>query len=164
MRTLVLWPCTASAHSWLIQEKINTVINQAVQQYPAPGRYLRGLTILWSALQVDGKALFAQTFTIFTLANTNPVIKAEWFALYRDDGKLDDYTRISGVRRGNFRLHPSGPAGVSLGCITLQHRTDFLAIRQALLTTPQVKLSGGLMSYGTIEVILNGNTPCPSRD
>lgn len=24
-----------------------------------------------------------------------PVIKAEWFALYRDDGKLDDYTGLA---------------------------------------------------------------------
>ncbi|WP_082804129.1 tlde1 domain-containing protein [Erwinia sp. ErVv1] len=46
----------------------------------------------------------------------------------------------------NFRLHPPGPAGVSLGCITLQHRTDFLAIRQALLSTQQIKLLNGLMA------------------
>ncbi|CAI1719410.1 DUF2778 domain-containing protein [Serratia entomophila] len=93
-----------------------------------------------------------------------PVIKYEWFALYRDDGKIDDYTWINGVKRGNFRLHPSGPLGISLGCITLQHRTDFLAIRQALLTTRPVKLANGLVSYGTIEVISHGKQTCPDGD
>lgn len=89
-----------------------------------------------------------------------PVIKYEWFALYRDDGKIDDYTWINGVQRGNFRLHPPGPSGVSLGCITLQHRSDFLSIRQALLATQQKELPNVLMSYGMIEVILNGSTTC----
>ncbi|MDU4940193.1 MAG: DUF2778 domain-containing protein [Mixta calida] len=91
---------------------------------------------------------------------STPVIKYEWFALYRADGKIDDYTWINGVKRGNFRLHPAGPMGVSLGCITLQHRTDFIAIRHALLSTPQIKLANGLQSYGTIEVILNGKETC----
>lgn len=53
------------------------------------------------------------------------------------------------------------PTDVSLGCITLQHRTDFIAIRQALLYTPQINLPNGLMSYGTIEVFLNGSKTCP---
>lgn len=89
-----------------------------------------------------------------------PVIKYEWFALYRDDGRIDDHTWINGVERGNFRLHPPGPLGISLGCITLQHRTDFLSIRQALLATQQVKLANGILSYGVIEVILNGSETC----
>lgn len=99
--------------------------------------------------------------TIFySWPTSTPVIKYEWFALYRDDGKIDDTTWINGVERGNFRLHPPGPLGVSRGCITLQHRTDFLSIRQALLSTRQIKLSNGLMSYGVIEVILNGKAAC----
>lgn len=89
-----------------------------------------------------------------------PVIKAEWFALYRDDGSIDDKTWIEGVERGNFRLHPPGPLGISLGCITLQHRSDFMAIRQALMSTRQTELANGLMSYGMIEVILNGQASC----
>lgn len=32
----------------------------------------------------------------------------EWFALYRDDGSIDDVTWIYGVERGQFRLHPAG--------------------------------------------------------
>lgn len=98
----------------------------------------------------------------YSWPTSTPVIKYEWFALYRDDGIIDDYTWIAGVERGNFRLHPPGPMGVSLGCITLQHRTDFMAIRQSLLSTQQVALPNGLMSYGMIEVILNGRAACPN--
>jgi len=98
----------------------------------------------------------------YSWPTSTPVIKAEWFALYRDDGNIDDRTWINGVERGNFRLHPPGPMGISLGCITLQHRSDFIAIRQALLTTQQVELANGLMSHGLIEVIINGNTTCPN--
>ncbi|EHN8807689.1 DUF2778 domain-containing protein [Enterobacter roggenkampii] len=97
----------------------------------------------------------------YSWPTSRPVIKYEWLALYRDDGKIDDHTWVNGVERGNFRLHPPGPLGISLGCITLQHRTDFIAIRQALMSTPQIRLPNGLMSYGTIEVILNGRETCP---
>ncbi|SUP84828.1 membrane protein [Yersinia pseudotuberculosis] len=38
----------------------------------------------------------------------SPSNHAEWFALYRDDGLIDDYTWINGIKRGNFRLHPVG--------------------------------------------------------
>ncbi|TCL05298.1 DUF2778 domain-containing protein [Sodalis ligni] len=96
----------------------------------------------------------------YSWVTPTPVIKAEWFALYRDEGSINDHTWINGVKRGNFRLHPPGPMGISLGCITLLHRSDFLAIRQALLSTQQVKLSNGLRSYGMIEVILNGSATC----
>ncbi|WKV52694.1 MULTISPECIES: DUF2778 domain-containing protein [Dickeya] len=86
---------------------------------------------------------------------------SEWFALYRDDGQIDDYTWINGVRRGNFRLHPIGGQGVSLGCITLQHYSDFAAIRAALLRTRKQPVHNtGLEAYGIIEVITYGNT-CP---
>ncbi|WP_307567925.1 DUF2778 domain-containing protein [Pantoea anthophila] len=97
----------------------------------------------------------------YSWPGSTPVIRYEWFALYRDDGKIDDHTWVNNVKRGNFRLHPRGPLGISLGCITLQHRTDFIAIRQALLYTPQVNLPNGLISYGTIEVVLNGSKTCP---
>lgn len=106
----------------------------------------------------------ADLHDFYSWPTDRPVIKYEWFALFRDDGKVDDRTWIKGVERGNFRLHPPGPAGVSLGCITLQHRADFLSIRQALLSTQQVKLANGLISYGVIEVILNGSKTCfPGR-
>ncbi|MBB5407428.1 hypothetical protein HDG34_001360 [Paraburkholderia sp. HC6.4b] len=69
----------------------------------------------------------------------------EWFALYRDDGMIDDVTWVGGVKRGQFRLHPAGGAGVSLGCITLPSRADFLRIRSALLRTMTIPAgsSGG---------------------
>lgn len=85
----------------------------------------------------------------------------EWFALYRDDGKIDDYTWINGVKRGNFRLHPAGGRGVSLGCITLPSYSDFAAIRAALLHTPTIPAgNSGLHAYGWIEVIAYGKS-CP---
>lgn len=37
----------------------------------------------------------------------------QWFALYRNDGVVDDYTFVQGVKRGNFRLHPNGRFGIS---------------------------------------------------
>ncbi|MFB9086839.1 tlde1 domain-containing protein [Erwinia tracheiphila] len=81
----------------------------------------------------------------------------------QNDGTIDDYTFINGVRRGNFRLHPRGPMGVSEGCITFVNRSDFLQIRQALLATSPVMLRNGLRSYGTIEVVANGSKACPGR-
>lgn len=85
----------------------------------------------------------------------------EWFALYRDDGSIDDVTWVNGVKRGQFRLHPAGGQGISLGCITLPSHSDFTAIRRALLQTTTVPArNSGLRAYGTIEVVANGNT-CP---
>ncbi|WP_145476753.1 DUF2778 domain-containing protein [Yersinia similis] len=96
--------------------------------------------------------------TKFTHAPTD---HNEWFGLYRDDGKIDDYTWINNVERGNFRLHPIGPMGVSMGCITLQHAADFQVLRQALLHTQTIAVNGTkLMAYGCIEVVTYGNT-CP---
>ncbi|NUX52889.1 DUF2778 domain-containing protein [Paraburkholderia youngii] len=91
----------------------------------------------------------------------NPTDHAEWFALYRDDGRIDDWTWVNGVKRGQFRLHPAGGRGVSLGCITLPSRVDFLRIRSGLLHTKTIPAgNSGLDAYGTIEVATYGNT-CP---
>jgi hypothetical protein len=91
----------------------------------------------------------------------HPSNHREWFALYRDDAKIDDVTWVNGVKRGQFRLHPAGGHGVSLGCITLPSRVDFLRIRNALLNTMTIPAGiSGLNAYGTIEVITYGNT-CP---
>jgi Protein of unknown function (DUF2778) len=85
----------------------------------------------------------------------------EWFALYRDDNQIDDYTWVEGVKRGNFRLHPAGGNGVSIGCITLHSHSDFRSIRRALLRTPTIPVrNSGLRAYGSIEVITHGNS-CP---
>jgi hypothetical protein len=90
-----------------------------------------------------------------------PTHRDEWFALYRDDGVIDDYTWVNGIERGNFRLHPIGRYGVSLGCITVQNLSDFHSIRRALLRTSTVPVRNtGLRAYAVIEVIANGNA-CP---
>jgi len=84
---------------------------------------------------------------------------SEWFALWRDGWRIDDYTWVEGVKRGNFRLHPGT---LSEGCITLPHDSDFAMLRNALLRTPKmdVPCMKELKAYGTIEVIANGKT-CP---
>ncbi|RDS79081.1 DUF2778 domain-containing protein [Dyella monticola] len=85
----------------------------------------------------------------------------EWFALYRDDSKIDDYTWVDGVERGNFRLHPMGGRGISLGCITLSSYSDFQTIRRAFLNTSMIPAGNSTLSaYGLIEVIAYGGT-CP---
>ncbi|WP_343673581.1 DUF2778 domain-containing protein [Paraburkholderia heleia] len=94
-------------------------------------------------------------------AFSHPSNHGEWFGLYRDDGAIDDATWVSGVKRGQFRLHPASGHGISLGCITLPSRVDFLRIRTALLHTGKIPArNSGLHAYGTIEVITYGNT-CP---
>lgn len=86
-------------------------------------------------------------------------MRSEWFALYRDDGLIDDYTWIKGVERKYFRLHPGS---VSRGCITLVHNTDYALLRNELLRTRKMPVPGkpGLLAYGSIEVTYYANT-CP---
>ena len=77
----------------------------------------------------------------------------EWFALYRDDGSVDDQTFISGVRRGEFRLHPIGPSQTSLGCITLEFKREYDAMRRTLLATSTRSIPRtGITTYGTVQV------------
>lgn len=84
---------------------------------------------------------------------------SDWFALWRIDWNIDDYTWIESIKRGNFRLHPGS---LSEGCITLAHESDFALLRNALLRTKQVDVPcmRKLKSYGTIEVVVSGKT-CP---
>lgn len=103
--------------------------------------------------------LYTMSREAWTWPTDTAVIHAEWFGLFRQDSHVDDKTFIDGVERGNFRLHPIGPAGISQGCITLQHRSDFIKIRQALMTYTygNTNIPGTqLYSYGTIEVIDEG--------
>ncbi|WGS50647.1 DUF2778 domain-containing protein [Paraburkholderia sp. D15] len=76
----------------------------------------------------------------------------EWFALYRDDGIIDDETFVSGVRRGNFRLHPRGSMGISKGCITLARKEDFEKLRTILHNQQPFFVGAGIKAYGRIEV------------
>lgn len=87
----------------------------------------------------------------------------EWFALYRMDGTIDDETFIDGVRRGEFRLHPLGPSGTSLGCIVLQYPSEFAAMRTYFLGLAVSYIPGTkTRTYGTVSVgqlILDDRTP-----
>ncbi len=86
----------------------------------------------------------------------------EWFALYRDDGTVDDETFINGVRRGEFRLHSIGPARTSLGCITLQYQSQFDAMRRVMLaTTTSTIPRTGITTYGTVQVTDRAWCPGP---
>lgn len=75
-----------------------------------------------------------------------------WFALYRHDAQIDDLTFIGEVERGHFRLHPAGYKGVSEGCITLPRLSDFMILRDALLGTPTLQVTGSLTAFGTVQV------------
>jgi len=104
-----------------------------------------------------------QTWAVdaWNAATRIPSDHAGWFALYRDDGMIDDFTWVKGVQRGQFRLHPIGGAGVSYGCITLTSQGDFQRLRRALLNTPKIQAGHSKLSaYGVIEVITYGKT-CP---
>ena len=88
----------------------------------------------------------------WALAELNYGDRRTWFALYRDDGRIDDITFVDGVRRGAFRLHPEGHYRVSKGCLTLQNQADFDKLAAHLhLQGPSLPTSVG-MAYGVIEV------------
>jgi hypothetical protein len=79
--------------------------------------------------------------------------KNEWFALFADDGRIDDFTFCAAVERGNFRLHPRGPHGISEGCITLEGRAEFLRLRNHLLSSMKIQVPGTEhQAYGTVIV------------
>jgi hypothetical protein len=77
----------------------------------------------------------------------------EWFALYRDDGTVDDVTFIDGARRGELRLHPKGPSGTSLGCIVIEKPAEYAVLRAYLLAQPIEYIPGtGTRSFGIVNV------------
>ena len=79
--------------------------------------------------------------------------RRDWFALYANDGKIDDITYCNKVKRGSFRLHPKGPLGISEGCITIESHGDFQRLRALLKGAAQTTIPGtGLKAYGKIIV------------
>ncbi len=79
--------------------------------------------------------------------------KDEWFALYAIDEAIDDQTYCDEVKRGQFRLHPSGPLGISQGCITVEKASDYQRLRAMLKGTEQIKVPGSeLLAYGKVVV------------
>lgn len=80
--------------------------------------------------------------------------KDGWFALYQDDGQIDDQAICESISRGQFRLHPKGPAGLSRGCITVEHEADFQRLSALLRSIPPTAVSGtSLKSYGVVTVV-----------
>jgi hypothetical protein len=79
--------------------------------------------------------------------------KGDWFALYADDGSIDDAMLCDETQRGNFRLHPKGPLGRSEGCITLDQLKDFNAVRDALKANPPEPIPNStLKAYAKVVV------------
>lgn len=84
---------------------------------------------------------------------TSAAGRSQWFALYRVDGEIDDFTFVEGVRRGNFRLHPIGRRGISEGCITLLSPVQFNRLRAHLLSQETKLIPGTNIKYfGTVDV------------
>lgn len=87
----------------------------------------------------------------------------KWFALYRDDGTIDDATFVQSVARGQFRLHPKGPLGISKGCVVLNDPHQFTTLRKFLLSTPATMVPGtSLKTYGTLDVALLASDTKPT--
>ncbi len=81
------------------------------------------------------------------------VDRSQWFTLYRIDDKIDDYTFVEGVQRGNFRLHPNGRFGISEGCITVLSLDSFNRLRPFLLKQQTSIIPGtSIPYYGTVDV------------
>lgn len=84
--------------------------------------------------------------------NFSSVDRSRWFALYRDDGMIDDQTFVNYVRRGEFRIHPIGPMGISEGCITLLQLADFERLASKLRAGPTISIPRGGRAYGLVDV------------
>lgn len=76
-----------------------------------------------------------------------------WFALYREDDHIDDTAICESIERGNFRIHPRGPMGISRGCITIESAADFQRLSTLLRSISPVAVKGSqLKSYGIVTV------------
>jgi len=78
---------------------------------------------------------------------------SDWFALYANDGILDDSTFCNNVERGQFRLHPKMGRGVSKGCIVIDKKAEFMNLRHFLLAYRHKIPATDIYTYGTIQVI-----------
>lgn len=79
--------------------------------------------------------------------------RSDWFALYADDGKIDDYTWCEQVKRGHFRLHPKGRSGISEGCIVIDSPRDFQFLSSILRGGQQEAIAGSeLTAWGKVSV------------
>ncbi|QCP48683.1 DUF2778 domain-containing protein [Trinickia violacea] len=79
--------------------------------------------------------------------------RSDWFALYTADGKIDDEMFCNEVLRGNFRLHPKGPRGISQGCIVIDSAANFYRVRGLLVGCGRHPIPGSaLRAYGMVAV------------
>ncbi|PTB20932.1 hypothetical protein C9I57_09360 [Trinickia symbiotica] len=89
----------------------------------------------------------------FVLKHFYRTDRTAWFALYRNDDIIDDWTSVNGIRRGNFRLHPVGPRRLSDGCIALVSPSQFEILRDRLKSASTISIPGTTMrAYGTVDV------------
>ncbi|WP_186115916.1 tlde1 domain-containing protein, partial [Burkholderia gladioli] len=88
-----------------------------------------------------------------TRARFGPENPSGSFALYRNDGKIDDWTTIKGIRRGHFRLHPVGRIGESSGYITVKNPAQFEKLRLFLKAQLIFQVPGAVLrAYGKVIV------------
>lgn len=79
--------------------------------------------------------------------------RSQWLALYRDDDEIDDYTSVSNIRRGHFRLHPVGIYGISEGCVTMASNIGFDELSAHIRSMPGDIIPGtSIRYYGILEV------------
>jgi len=110
-----------------------------------PGRYY--------IVDRESGGMFSRIKDIFYDVYNNTE-RHKWYALYRDDDELDDWAVVNGVRRGLFRLHPSGRANLSMGCITLTDQVAFERLRSRLHASPRLIVADAKgLAYGTVEVV-----------
>lgn len=76
----------------------------------------------------------------------------DWFALYANDGRINDFTFCNHVERGHFRLHPKVGLGISKGCITIASQAHFNQLRSILKSVKPVPVAGGIQAYGKVLV------------
>jgi len=68
--------------------------------------------------------------------------RSDWFALYANDGNIDDFTWCKQVQRGQFRLHAKGTTGRSEGCIVIDKNVDFNHLKMILKSSSPMPISG----------------------
>ena len=110
------------------------------------------------------KSEFKQLITKDVINNIlqKPSPREEWFALYRDDGLINDSTYINQVQRTAFRLHPRGFWGDSYGCITVDSYAEYKLIHKALLAQATQRIPNtNIITYGTITVYAKNTPACP---
>jgi hypothetical protein len=79
--------------------------------------------------------------------------RSDWLALYADDGRVDDEVKCNSIARGNFRLHPKGPLGISEDCITIEKPSEFHLVRSLIRSEKLQAIPGStLKAYAKVTV------------